>query len=190
MNRAAIGGGGAGPSKVEPARSDLLRLGGILAEMTREHQKWLVLIEQHRDAVRGADARGVERALEAQRHLLANLAAIEQTRQETVRALWKRFGPDAGSATNAPLPRLGTLLDVLPEAERGALRTQAQELRRLIERVRHEESSLKAATASLSAHIEGLMRHVGRRLSHAGTYGRRGVIEATPALAAAVDLVR
>lgn len=172
------------------AGAELSKVGEILAEMTREHQKWLVLIEQHRDAVRHADPRGVERALEAQRHLMANLAATEQTRQETVRALWKRFGPDAASAMNAPLPKLGKLLDVLPPTHREALRAKAQELRRLIERVRYEESSLKAATAALSAHIEGLMRHVGRRLSHAGTYGRRGVVEPTPALAAAVDLVR
>lgn len=172
------------------ADAEMSKLAEIIAEMTREHQKWLVLIEQHRDAVRHADPRGVERALEAQRHLMSNLAAIEQTRQEVVRALWKRFGPDTGGAVNAPLPRLGTLLEVLPATHRDALKAQAQELRRLIERVRYEESSLKAATAALSAHIEGLMRHVGRRLSHAGTYGRRGVIEPTPALAAAVDLVR
>ena len=177
-------------SKHEATSAELSKLAEILAEMTREHQKWLVLIEQHRDAVRHADPRGVERALDAQRHLMANLAAIEQTRQETVRALWKRFGPDAVSAMNAPLPKLGKLLEVLPPTHREALRAKAQELRRLIERVRYEDSSLKAATAALSAHIEGLMRHVGRRLSHAGTYGRRGVVEPTPALAAAVDLVR
>ncbi|MCC6228719.1 MAG: flagellar export chaperone FlgN [Phycisphaerales bacterium] len=172
------------------AGAELSKLAEILAEMIREHQKWLVLIEQHRDAVRHADPRAVERSLDAQRHLMANLAAIEQTRQDTVRALWKRFGPDAAGAMNAPLPKLGRLLDVLPTPHRHTLQVQAQELRRLIERVRYEESSLKAATAALSAHIEGLMRHVGRRLSHAGTYGRRGVVEATPALAAAVDLVR
>lgn len=172
------------------AGGELLRLGEILAEMTREHQRWLVLIEQHREAVRAADPRRVERALESQRHLMANLASIEQTRQETVRSLWKRFGPPAQGALNEPLPKLGVLLGVLPMPQRDSLRAQAQELRALIDRVRFEENSLRAATAALSAHIEGLMRHVGRRLSHAGTYGRRGVVEPTPALAAAVDLVR
>ncbi len=42
--------------------AELSKLAEILAEMTREHQKWLVLIEQHRDAVRHADPRAVERS--------------------------------------------------------------------------------------------------------------------------------
>ena len=44
------------------------------------------------------------------------------------------------------------------------------------------------ATVSLLAHMEGLMRHVGRRLSHAGTYGRRGVVEAGGVVVSCVDL--
>ena len=35
------------------------------------------------------------------------LAATEQTRQETVRALWKRFGPDAASAMSAMADAIG-----------------------------------------------------------------------------------
>lgn len=172
------------------APTELARLASILSDMTREHQKWLILIGQHRDAVRAADTRRVELALDSQRSLMASLASMEQARQDAVRGLWKRFGPAEPAGANNPLPRLGTLLNVIPSPERESLRRQAEELRRLIEQVRSEESTLKAATVALSAHIEGLMRHVGRRLSHAGTYGRRGVVEPCAAFAAAVDLVR
>jgi hypothetical protein len=36
--------------------------------------------------------------------------------------------------------------------------------------------------------VEGLMRHVGRKLSHAGTYGRRGVVEAGQQVISALDM--
>ena len=71
---------------------------------------------------------------------------------------------------------LSDLAKCTPGDVRGKLAAAAATLRALVTRVSQEAASLRSATMTLMAHMEGLMRQVARSLSHAGTYGQRGVV--------------
>jgi hypothetical protein len=82
---------------------------------------------------------------------------------------------------------LTDLVGVCTDRDRLELQGLAKELKTRVMRTRELTQSLRSATTTLLAHMEGLMRQVGRHLSHAGTYSKRGVVE--PALVvSAVDL--
>lgn len=65
----------------------------------------------------------------------------------------------------------------------------AGRLRFLLADIETQNSTLRTATAVLISHMEGLMRQVARRLSHSGTYGRKGYVETVPTVVSAVDLL-
>lgn len=61
-----------------------------------------------------------------------------------------------------------------PEPVRTRLAGVAAALRDVLNRLHREHLAIRAAAEALSSHMEGLMRQVYQRLSHAGTYGRGG----------------
>ena len=87
------------------------------------------------------------------------------------------FTPTAGTAgrvhTIGRLPQSGTL---------------AERLRELLARLQREHAALKEASLALAGHMEGLMRQLSKRLSHAGTYGRTGMVESRVQVVSALDL--
>jgi hypothetical protein len=68
------------------------------------------------------------------------------------------------------------------------LMSKAAALKEQIAAVNEQTRTIKAATVSLVAHMEGLMRQVGRQLSHSGTYTKRGYVEAGGCVVSALDL--
>ena len=140
----------------------------------------------YREAIRHADPAAIAEANGGQSRSIETLAKLEQQRRELVAAACTRFAPLA-----AKRPTAITLTDLcacVPEKERARLSSLAAELRTLIMSVNEQTSTIKAATVSLIAHMEGLMRQVGRQLSHAGTYTRRGYVEAGGTVVSAIDL--
>jgi hypothetical protein len=84
-----------------------------------------------------------------------------------------------------------TLTDIAqsaPAARREELTALAEELRRRLESAQSLSGLLRAATASLMAHMEGLARSVGQKLSHARVYTPRGVVEAGNAVVTGLDV--
>jgi hypothetical protein len=61
-------------------------------------------------------------------------------------------------------------------------------VRELVRRTSDLVRAVAAATRAMMLHVEGLMRQVDRHLSHAGTYGRRGTVEAGGPVLSALDL--
>jgi hypothetical protein len=61
-----------------------------------------------------------------------------------------------------------------PEPLRTRLGMAATALRELLHKLHKEHMALRSAAETLSAHMEGLMRQVCQKLSHAGTYARAG----------------
>lgn len=157
-------------------------LDGLSAAYTRlgEHAA------QHREAIRRADTIAIAEATAAQSRGVETLARLEQDRRELVAAACTRFAPLAGKRATAIT--LTDLCACVPSAERTRLTSKAQALRTLIQGVNEQTSTIRAATVSLVAHMEGLMRQVGRQLSHAGTYTRRGYVEAGGMVVSALDL--
>jgi hypothetical protein len=64
----------------------------------------------------------------------------------------------------------------------------ADRLRALLTRVRRDNEVSGRAAASLSEHMGGLVRALTREMNHAKTYGRRGFVEAGPAVTSSVDV--
>ena len=156
----------------------------VLTALLRGYQELVELSGAHREAIRRADTQAIRRAVERQTLLLQDLGDAEERRRALV----------AGASGVVTLPRTGratTLTDLaafVPEPGRTRLLSLAGELRERMLVVQGPGTSLKAAATSLVAHMEGLMRQVGRQLSHAGTYSPRGVVDARVAVVSALDL--
>lgn len=151
-------------------------LDSLLTCSLEENQRLLALAGRHREALRRADGPAAQACADEQQGCLERLAGLDQRRAEIL-AMSK------GAVT------LTDLASAVPEPDRTRLREKAAILREVMTRIRAEYQTIQIATRSLLAHMEGLMRQVGRQLSQSGTYGRRGYVEAT-ADACAIDLMR
>lgn len=170
-----------------------IELGTLLTALLGLHSAWLTEVHAHREAMRHADAAGVQGSVRRQAELLQQIADLEELRAGLVNRVgaspdFQQAGSAASGRGNGPLT-LSQIAALLDEPHRSRLTGSAGELRGLIEQVQKENRTLRAAAGSLMAHMEGL-RQVARRLSHAGTYGRRGFVEPCPGIATAVDLTR
>lgn len=145
-------------------------LAALLAGMLAAHEEYLGLLHEHRAAIRAARPSLAAEAAERQTRALERIAMLEQTRRDLVqRVLEAGLWPDRALITLSGLAeRAGPM--------RGPLLETAQRLREAIAKVQLEQGVLVRVARSLSGHIEGLMRHVAKAASHAGTYGRRGVV--------------
>lgn len=167
--------------------SDAAReLSGVIRALSERYAMLLDQAVLHREALRRADGEGVEVAARAQGVVLAEIADIETRRAALVNAAAESPGIRPRLAPG--LVTLRSLAAALPEPERGRLLREAEELRALVQRAQEETRTIKAATLSLVAHMEGLMRQVARHISHAGTYCRRGFVDAVPGVVSAIDL--
>jgi len=162
------------------------RLDSLLTALATAYTRLGDNTAAHRDALRAADAPALAEVTAAQSRAVETLAKLEQQRRELVAAACTRFAPLA--AKRATAITLTDLCACVPTTDRDGLTAQAKALRTLIEQVSNETTTIKAATVSLVAHMEGLMRQVGRQLSHAGTYTRRGYVEAGGCVVSALDL--
>lgn len=155
------------------------QLTDLIDQLTVAHERLLVEACAHREALRRADGAGVERCARAQGDLLSRIADLEGRRRE----LTALHAPGAGGEVT-----LTALAARTPRASRDELLRRTAALRDLMARVQDEHRTIAAASKALIAHMEGLMRQVGRVLSHAQTYGRRGVVEPGTPVVTSLDL--
>ena len=151
-----------------------------LRALADAHAALLEAIDAQREATRRADPKGVESATRAH---LAALDRVEEADAARRAAVERLAGPDAVS-----IP-IAALAAGLPAPTRDSLERAAAALRPLVERARRERAQVREVFASLVSHMDGLIQQVHRRLSHAGTYGRAGRVEAGRAVVSGVDVV-
>lgn len=160
------------------------RLESLLASLQLVQRAILDATRAQREAMRRADPLAVQHATASQSRNTSRLSELERERVNLVRE-----AEDAGLITRGSSPiTLRSLAAVCPPSIRAALTKEAQSLRTLMEEVARETTSTRAATLTLLAHVEGVMRQVAGRLSHSGTYSRRGVVEAGASVISAVDV--
>lgn len=145
------------------------KLGPLLDELIEAHETLLGAAVSHRAAIARADAAAMGESADRQAGELARIAALDHRRRQL-------SAPFATRDHGAKGPTIRDLAANLDEPERSGVIERADRLRGLVERVRREHGTVRAAAESLVAHMEGLMRQVARRLSHAGTYGPGGVV--------------
>jgi hypothetical protein len=151
-------------------------LGSLLRDFTDVYERLAASVAGHREAIRRADAKAIAAATNEQQRLTRDAAACDQRRRELVARSVRAFATLAG--TPVEKVTLSDLAKCTPGDVRGKLAAAAATLRALVTRVSQEAASLRSATMTLMAHMEGMVRQVGKTLSHAGTYSRRGVVEA------------
>jgi len=161
-------------------------LSALLGDFSSVYRLLRSNVQSHREAIQRADANAIAQALEQQQTLARNAATCDQRRRELVARSVRAFPTLANSPQDKVT--LSDLARCAPDSLRGQLMSAAAALRTLVSTVAAESASLRSATITLMAHMEGLVRQVGRSLSHAGTYSRRGVVEAGSPVLSAVDL--
>ena len=162
------------------------QLEGLLAAFTTQYQAMLASTQAHREAIRRADNRAMQAAIATQQSSITTLGTLEQRRREVVALACNRF-PSLTTKRSVSIT-LTDLCQCVKDADRPRLTKLAAALKQLIQSVSDETKTIKAATASLLAHMEGLMRQVGRQLSHAGTYSAKGFVEPGGVVVSALDL--
>ena len=155
-------------------------LESLVTRLHSAHERWLDALTSHESAVRRADPAAMELAAGAGRAAMSEIAALEQERRAFVEGAIAR-------GWRGPVT-IGAMAASLDEPSRSRLEAAARSLRRAIVGVQRRAEVLGGAVHAMLGHVDGLMRQVARRLSHAGTYGRRGMVEASSGVAAAVDV--
>ncbi|MBL8762796.1 MAG: flagellar export chaperone FlgN [Phycisphaerae bacterium] len=172
--------GPAGPPQSHPRPADpaatAQELLAVLVEIKGLHDQLLAVAEEHRAALRAADGASVERCVRREVSLAEAASRLDSRRSRLARALLDGLvGASAGAGRDATLAQLAPLI---PEPVRSRVSEAAAALRVTAGSVRGRFAVLHAATQSLAAHAEGLVRQVAASLSHARTYGRGGACQA------------
>lgn len=156
------------------------RVTEILAESVACHERLLELYGEHREAIRSADHARMGAVMESEDELLARVATLEGERRAAL-----GLNPRARAAGE---PTITMLASVAGEPARSTLLELAERLKVLIERCRGAQRAIRTASESLLTHMRGLMSQVNQRLSHAGTYGRRGTVSSAAPVVTSLDM--
>ena len=143
------------------------RLEPVLERQLAEHRALLGLAVEHRAALTGANPATLADIIHRTGETLTRIAELEDERCRVL-------GVDPAAASKPTLPEIAALT---AEPDRDRIARLGDSLRDLIERIRDEHASLRAASAALADHMRGLMKQVAARLSHAGTYSHTGAVD-------------
>ncbi len=162
-------------------------LEGLLLSLLQAHEDARRSISDQRSALRAGDVVALSRAIAQADSAAAELSKLDRIRREvTVRAC--AAFPSLSAAAKNHSVTLGMIAAHMPLAAQRALAALCQQVRDVATTLRVEAASAHLAAASLAGHIEAVVRQVGRKLSHSGTYGRRGVVEHREAVVSSLDM--
>jgi len=173
------------PPRLTPERLGE-ELGALLVAMTRSYERLHATNTDQRESVRRARTDQLAAATSTQERLIAEIAALDTKRRELVALACTSFTElrikPAASVT------LSDLALVAPIASRADLLDRAAALRTLIKSVQTQNSSMRTVAQGLLTHVESVLRQVAMTLSHSGTYGPRGHVEAGGPVTTSLDL--
>ncbi len=163
------------------------RLEPILAGLTARYDTCLRLLDRQSACLRKADAAGVAACSAEQALVLEEINELDKRRRELV-ALATSAYPQVAAAQRGRGVTITQLTEVLEDPDRTRLSAMAERLKGIAVEVKDRSAVIRSATASLLTHVEGLVRQVSKRLSHAGTYGPRGVVETGGVVVSGIDM--
>ncbi len=161
----------------DAARPLAERIEPMVLELISAHERLIRILEKHRAAISSADARVLGDVVRDEREVLEQIASLDRSCRGVLDE-WTGAGPVTVTA----------LAGLLPPPEGPRLAESAAYLRALASRARTLQSTVREASESLSAHINGLMRQVSQRLSHAGTYGPGAKVESRASVVSGLDM--
>lgn len=153
----------------------------LLDRLIGAHELWLDALGAHQRGIGAADVAAIESAVAREREQAEAVRTLDLERRKLL-GLPERAIPGANEITITALARSR------PEPERGELLERADRLRKLIERVRRDQAVVREASGSVLSHMRGLMQQLSGRLSHSGTYGAGGRVNAGPVVVSGLDI--
>lgn len=154
----------------------------LLEDYIETYERLRSTVQAHRAAIQAADAKRAEAMVAEHHDLVARITKMDQARRTLIaNAMRDGLVPPGRDA------KLTDVAAALPEPQRTHLVQMANELKDLVKNVQQEQSGLRMAAGALASHMQGLMQHVARKLSHAGVYTNRGTVEGL-VLASALDI--
>jgi hypothetical protein len=159
------------------------RTRGFIESLHAAYDNAIEAVAAQREAVRRADTNALARATAMGESAAASLQHLDFVRRDLWVAAVSTYPQLAGSSCS--LSRLALCFDPPIAASLSAMCAKAQ---RAGERLARESAEVRTAVVSIGAHVQGMMQQIGKKLSHAGTYGRRGRVEHTQTVMSALDL--
>lgn len=172
----------------------IVELETLLRELLVEHEQLLTVTGMQKRAIAGANTDALASCVHQQNVIVQRVAELEKRRLGLVSRLGERLRPAQSKQTARATgivpdrPTIAWLAQSFPEPTRGRVVAAADRLRGLLKTLHKEHVALKEATTTLATHMEGVLRQVAGRLSHAGTYGRRGIIETRVQVVSTLDM--
>lgn len=159
----------------------------VLEGLGAEYAALVRILTEHAQAIRSADVPGIGRCAAAQEETLTRLSRLDQRRREVVAGACACLPGLADQARRATLT-VTQVAAALPGRDADALTALCERVKSLVAQSKALTEAVRISTVSLMQHVEGVMRQVSRKLSHAGTYGRRGVVETTQQVVTSLDM--
>lgn len=153
-----------------PAQCDVLE--SLLADLESHARQAAQLADEHRAAVSTADAANLARCVSAQQYSSSQLNALEARRTAFLRSIGLRTAP-VGLASGPNVPPTVTLTQIAalaPKPRAAALTAAAARTRLMLADALQRRESVRLASLSLMAHMQGLVRQISRHLSDTKTY--------------------
>ncbi len=154
----------------------LNQLESHLRQLLTEHESLLSLIRRKQAAMREANARLVGDCCELENQRVQRIGEIEKSRQGVVAELTAMLTPGAAKPMT-----VGQVAERVDEPRRGKLLVLQSKLIGVIGDIRRESAVTRAAMERLLNHVNGMVQTIVKTVG-GGTYGRRGVVQATPSL--------
>ncbi len=161
-------------------------LGALLNAMTSAYQRLHAANLEQRESVRLALPSRLADATRLQERLLTEISALDGKRRELVALAASGFTELRSRPASALT--LSDLAQSAPAPARQDLLRRAADLRTLVQKVQAQNSSMHAIAQGLLTHVESVLRQVAMTLSHSGTYGPRGYVEAGGPVTTSLDL--
>ena len=166
-----------GASAADVARD----LAGPLTALIERYESFVKTLETHRAAISKADARAIDDAIAREGELLEELLRLDAACRDAL----GQNDPDPSAASGWTLTRLAQANG----GEDGQRLSEASAyLKALTSRAEILQRSVREASAAMASHIDGLVRQVAQRLSHAGTYGAGGRVEVKAPVVSGLDV--
>lgn len=172
-----------GPLSVETIGAELE---GLIALLTERHTGLLAAVKDHRAALSKADAEAIERCVHRQNDHVQAIAELERRRLAVLTRLAEVTGQDKAQASQKPT--ITWAAGLLPEPARGRVLAAGAALKERLVELSVQTKVVRQAAEAVAGQMEGLLRQVAQRLSHAGTYNPRGRVEARTQVVTSLDI--
>lgn len=157
----------------------ILQLEAVLKQQLEQHEALSAALQRKRSALRAAKAQDVADCTLAEHQHVQAISDLERQRIVLAGDLTLLLDPKA----KQPM-RLEELADRMADPARTRLLVLRVQLRKAIERVKHEAQVVRMATEAVLRHLTGMVQSIGATATGTTTYGGRG---ARPRQAAAVS---